>query len=118
LVLDDPFFRLDSRGTASLAAVLDGFTRQGPQVLVFTGQASAVERFASLGSTVHDIATLRIAPLSEPLIATVAPVTPPDQSSVRPPSTVKRASREKRTKRRPTTRRRDASSNSNHSDAA
>ena len=60
LVLDDPFVRLDGNGIASLAAVLDGFARQGHQVIVFTGQQAAAERLLSLGVIVHDIAGLRI----------------------------------------------------------
>ena len=37
--LDEPFERLDARGTAALVAVLDVFCRQGHQVFVFTRQA-------------------------------------------------------------------------------
>jgi len=59
LVLDDPFLRLDSRGRAVLAAVLDDFCRQGHQVLVLTSQPAAAERLASLGAAVHDIASLQ-----------------------------------------------------------
>jgi hypothetical protein len=56
LVLDEPFERLDARGTAALAAVLDDFARQGHQVLVFTGQQSAAARLASMGAAMHDLA--------------------------------------------------------------
>ena len=56
LVLDEPFERLDARSAAALAAVLDDFSRQGHQVIVFTAQPSAVERLASVGATVHYIA--------------------------------------------------------------
>ena len=45
LVLDEPFERLDARGTAALAAVLDDFGRQGHQVLVFTGRQAAAARW-------------------------------------------------------------------------
>jgi uncharacterized protein YhaN len=59
LVLDEPFIRLDGHGIASLAAVLDGFARQGHQILIFTGQQAATERLLSLGINVNDIAGLR-----------------------------------------------------------
>jgi hypothetical protein len=59
LVLDEPFERLDARGAAALAAVLDAFCRQGHQVLVFTGQRAAAERLASYGGTAHDILSRR-----------------------------------------------------------
>jgi len=59
LVLDEPFERLDARGVAAVAAVLESFCRQGHQVLVITGQREATERLASLGATVHDILNLR-----------------------------------------------------------
>lgn len=59
LVLDDPFVRQDARGMAAVAAVLDDFSRQGHQVLVFTAQAAAAERLASLGAPVQDIVSLR-----------------------------------------------------------
>jgi DNA repair exonuclease SbcCD ATPase subunit len=59
VVLDDPFVRLDERGTAALAAVLADFSRQGHQLLVFTGQKSAAERLASLGARMHELVSLR-----------------------------------------------------------
>jgi DNA repair exonuclease SbcCD ATPase subunit len=59
LVLDEPFARLDERGTSALAAVLDALGRQGHQVLVFARQEAAVERLVSLGATVHELASLR-----------------------------------------------------------
>ncbi len=59
LVLDEPFERLNARGTAALAAVLDVFCRQGHQVFVFTRKQDATERLASLGAAVHNIASLR-----------------------------------------------------------
>jgi hypothetical protein len=59
LVLDEPFERLDARSTASLAAVLDVFCRQGHQVIVFTCKQDAAERLASVGAAVHTIASLR-----------------------------------------------------------
>jgi uncharacterized protein YhaN len=62
LVLDEPFERLDARGAAAAAAVLDDFSRQGHQVVVFTGQRSAAERLASVGAALHDIVRLRQRP--------------------------------------------------------
>ncbi|MEX2307592.1 MAG: hypothetical protein WD738_08375 [Pirellulales bacterium] len=59
LVLDEPFERLDARSTAALAAVLDDFSRQGHQVVVFTGQQAAANRLTSVGATMQDIATSR-----------------------------------------------------------
>jgi uncharacterized protein YhaN len=59
VVLDNPFSRLDSKGIAALATVLADFSRQGHQVLVFTGQPIAAERMTSVGAAVHDITKLR-----------------------------------------------------------
>jgi predicted flap endonuclease-1-like 5' DNA nuclease/predicted nucleic acid-binding Zn-ribbon protein len=59
LVLDEPFLRLDHRATAALAAVLDDFGRRGHQVLIFTGQREAAERFGSLGAARHHMADLQ-----------------------------------------------------------
>ena len=59
LVLDEPFERLDARGTAALVAVLDVFCRQGHQVIVFTRKQDATERLVSVGAAVHNIASLR-----------------------------------------------------------
>lgn len=59
LVLDEPFERLDTRATAALVAVLDVFSRQGHQVIVFTRKQDATERLVSVGATVHNIASLR-----------------------------------------------------------
>jgi hypothetical protein len=59
LVLDDPFERLDARGTAALAVVLNGFSREGHQVLVFTRRKEAAERLAAIGAEVHEIMNLR-----------------------------------------------------------
>lgn len=59
LVLDEPFERLDTRGTAALVAVLDAFSRQGHQVFVFTRKQEATERLTSIGAAVHSIASLR-----------------------------------------------------------
>lgn len=58
LVLDEPFLRLDHHDTAALAAVLDDFARCGCQVLIFTSQRTAAERFDSLGVCVHDLRSL------------------------------------------------------------
>jgi uncharacterized protein YhaN len=62
LVLDEPFEHFDERATAALAAVLDDFSRQGHQVLVFTCQRAAAERLTSLGAVAHDILSLRNQP--------------------------------------------------------
>jgi uncharacterized protein YhaN len=62
LVLDEPFEHLDERATAALAAVLDDFSRQGHQVIVFTCQRAAAERLTSLGAVAHDILSLRSQP--------------------------------------------------------
>jgi hypothetical protein len=59
LVLDEPFERLDARGTAALVAVLDVFCRQGHQVFVFTRKQDATERLTSAGAALHNIASLR-----------------------------------------------------------
>ncbi len=59
LVLDEPFERLEAKEMAALAAVLDSFSRQGHQVLVFTRQKEAAERLAALGAETHDMASLR-----------------------------------------------------------
>jgi DNA repair exonuclease SbcCD ATPase subunit len=59
LVLDEPFLRLDQHDTAALAAVLNDFARCGCQVLVFTSQRAAAERFNAMGVRVHDMRSLR-----------------------------------------------------------
>ncbi len=59
LVLDEPFERLDARGTAALVAVLDVFCRHGHQVFVFTRKQDATERLSSVGAAVHRMASLR-----------------------------------------------------------
>ena len=58
LIMDDPFQRLDGRETTALTAVIDEFARRGQQLLLFTAQPSAVERFAALGAQLHDMASL------------------------------------------------------------
>ncbi len=128
LVLDDPFVRLDARGTAALAAVLDDFSRQGHQVLVFTAQSAAAERLASLGAPVHDIVSLRqrerevaeVASSTLPatsVIATEAPVVRKKLKTRR----LKEGRRPKRTERikvDPSEATEEQPSNSDHSDAA
>jgi len=49
LVLDEPFSNLESRQVAILASVLDDFSRLGFQVLVFTANRHAADRFKTLG---------------------------------------------------------------------
>jgi DNA repair exonuclease SbcCD ATPase subunit len=59
LVFDEPFARLDARASAALVAVLDDFGRRGHQVLVFTAEREAAERFAAAGARMHEMASLR-----------------------------------------------------------
>jgi uncharacterized protein YhaN len=119
LVLDEPFERLDARGAAALAVVLDDFSRQGHQVIVFTGQRAAAERLASVGAAVHDIINLRRRP-GENVPATVVA----EQQHVPPHPTVakKRKSKKRRagTQRieKPATRTLDGKSTGERSDAA
>jgi DNA repair exonuclease SbcCD ATPase subunit len=91
LVLDEPFERLNARDGAALAAVLDSFCRQGHQVIVFTGQREAAERFAARGAAVHDILHLRNS--RSPVFSTA----PPSATNPGAPATA--------VKRRPTKRR-------------
>jgi hypothetical protein len=63
LVLDDPFERLDSRATAALAAVLEGFARQGHQIVLFTQRTDAAERLAAVGAEMRDMIDLRRSPV-------------------------------------------------------
>lgn len=58
LVLDEPFARLDARSSAALVEALDEFSGRGHQVLVFTAEREAVERFAALGAAVHEMQSL------------------------------------------------------------
>jgi DNA repair exonuclease SbcCD ATPase subunit len=73
LVLDEPFERLDAQTTAALAAVLDGFARQGQQVLVFTCDKAAAERLASAGAAVRNIVDLRQRDARPSIVAAAAP---------------------------------------------
>jgi energy-coupling factor transporter ATP-binding protein EcfA2 len=63
LVLDEPFERLDSRATAALAAVLEGFARQGHQIVLFTQRTDAAERLAAVGAEMRDMIDLRRSPV-------------------------------------------------------
>ena len=112
LVFDEPFARLDASGTAALAAVLDHFSRQGHQVLVFTGQRDAAERLASLGTPVRDLLSMRRR-LPEPAPAAIEPELVRRTSSVR---------RKQETRNPPAIRkaktRKDRASKSEQSDAA
>jgi hypothetical protein len=83
LVLDEPFERLHERGTAALAAVLDDFSRQGHQVVVFTGQQAAADRLASVGAALSDIVVLRQRPATTSPAADKsarAPTAPPPRT--------------------------------------
>ncbi len=117
LVLDDPFERLDARATTALAAVLEGFSRQGHQILVFTQQREAAERLAAVGAEMCDMINLRRAPTE---------VVPIVASTLRPVGdVVKKRSveggtadvRRRRKKSAPSSRNGD-SGGANHSDAA
>jgi hypothetical protein len=74
LLLDDPFVRLDDRGLAALASVLDDIGRRGQQLLVFTGEKRAADRFASLGAAIHSLVDLRHWPADRTLIGERPPV--------------------------------------------
>jgi hypothetical protein len=87
LVLDDPFERLDARATAALAAVLEGFSRQGHQVLLFTQRKDAAERLAAVGAEMCDMLELRRAPVA---------VDPSGDAGLRPVSVVREAPMKKR----------------------
>ncbi|TWU29244.1 DUF4332 domain-containing protein [Bythopirellula polymerisocia] len=67
LVLDEPFLRQDSAGSAAMAGVLAEFARSGQQVLVFTEDVDALRRFQSLHCQVFDLAKLRCQPTIEPV---------------------------------------------------
>ena len=61
-----------------MAAVLDDFGRRGHQVLIFTGQREAAERFGSLGAARHHMADLQRRP-GEPALAVVRHAEGPDE---------------------------------------
>jgi hypothetical protein len=120
LVLDDPFVRLDGNGIASLAAVLDGFARQGHQVIVFTGQQAAAERMQSIAVKVRDIASLRISAPERETEVVAAPPAIETTTSHQIQKSARRTSAE-RVKRKATRATRSAnghSAKSDHSDAA
>jgi hypothetical protein len=85
LVLDEPFTRLDARATAALAAVLEAFSRQGHQILVFTQQTEAAGRLASVGAEMCDMMDLRRSPAETvPTIpSTLRPVSVEGQSQLK-----------------------------------
>lgn len=70
LILDEPFLRQDSAGSAAMAGVLAEFARSGQQVLVFTEDVDALRRFESLNCQVFDLAELRSQKTVEPLATT------------------------------------------------
>jgi hypothetical protein len=94
LVLDEPFLRLDRRGIAALAAVLDDFGRRGQQLLVFTGNREAAARFASLGAARFQMGDLQHH-VEEPALAVVRHVTRPAAAA----ATTTGARRERRVRR-------------------
>jgi energy-coupling factor transporter ATP-binding protein EcfA2 len=59
LILDEPFLRQDAVASAAMAGLLVEFSRAGHQVLVFTEDLDALQRFESLNSHVLDLARLR-----------------------------------------------------------
>ena len=59
LVLDEPFLRQDSASVATMTGVLEEFARAGHQVLVFTEQLEAKQRFVALGSNIFELEKLR-----------------------------------------------------------
>ncbi len=59
LVIDDPFVRLDTQAITALAAVLEHFSRQGHQIVVFTSRHDAAERLTALGCRVENLLNLR-----------------------------------------------------------
>jgi DNA repair exonuclease SbcCD ATPase subunit len=75
LVLDEPFARLDARSSAALTATLDRFCRRGHQVLVFTAQREATDRFSTLEASMHEMRLLgeRQAAVATPPTETPAP---------------------------------------------
>ncbi len=74
LVLDEPFARLDAHASAMLTEVLHEFSTRGHQVLVFTAQAEATQRFAALGARTHAMEALRGQPrVAAPLPAEEVP---------------------------------------------
>jgi uncharacterized protein YhaN len=121
LVLDDPFVRLDGHSIASLTAVLDGFARQGHQLILFTGQQAAAERLLSLGVGVDDIALLR-QPRLEQAATQVAPAPPTLASTsttvVPKPTPLPGAERSKRKHPRARRSLNGKAKKSDHSDAA
>jgi hypothetical protein len=118
LVLDEPFERLDARGTAALAAVLDGFSRQGHQILVFTRQKEVAERFASIGADTRDMMELRQSP--EDVLPNVAPELRPTR--ITPKKVVKKCDgdeqMELRRRKKRITNRGDEADEAERSDAA
>jgi hypothetical protein len=121
LVLDEPFERLDSRATAALAAVLEGFARQGHQIVLFTQRTDAAERLSAVGAEMRDMIDLRRSP------ADIVPVydTPAQAVSiVREAPVVTRRTDvpngevRRRKKRRPTSTGHGHAGDPGHSDAA
>lgn len=96
VVLDDPFTRLDAHEAAALAAVLDHFSRQGHQILVFTSQRDAASRLAALGCRVEDLSSLRherVARCDAPATINIRTIEPVDQMPpTNPPTSAARPS--------------------------
>jgi hypothetical protein len=121
LVLDEPFERLDARATAALAAVLEGFSRKGYQILLFTQRKDAADRLAAVGAEMYDMLDVRREPV------TVAAV---DVRPVAPASVIREAPMKerrihdatgelrRRKKKRPSAMRNGEVRDPGHSDAA
>jgi DNA repair exonuclease SbcCD ATPase subunit len=120
LILDEPFLRLDARGTAALAAVLDDFCRRGHEVLVFTERVDAADRLSSVGASVHSITSLRRWEFGPGSDVPIPPSADPAPSAMTDRRQGKRRSTlvDKRKKGRPTSALNGKSSDSGRSDAA
>jgi uncharacterized protein YhaN len=124
LVLDEPFLRLNSGDVAAMAAVLDDLSRQGQQVLVFTGQTEAVERLTSLGAAVYDLVSLQRRPRDSglPIAPVSAELSRP--TSIRPVAAKKpialgeKATNGKRPKKRRSSTSAESPTSDDRSDAA
>jgi len=58
LMLNEPFFRQDQAATTAMAGVLHQFAHAGQQLLVFTKNRYALQRFQSLRSPIHQLDTM------------------------------------------------------------
>ncbi len=70
LILDEPFLRQTDAQTAIMVGVLDQFARAGHQLLIFTEDREARQRFSTRSAAIFDLEQLQKA-------KTVTPTTPP-----------------------------------------